>query len=116
LEFLHHCGRIAAILGTASNMKPVLALSDGRVEAVECLRTKGKAIDRVLELVSEKIKGQSPIRLTTLHANAPQEARTQLDRATKELNTAESILTEVSLGVGNHAGPGAVGLACMAGL
>lgn len=119
LEFLHRGGRIGGaqrLLGTALNMKPVLALLDGRVEAVERIRTKSKAVERVLEIVIEKTKGKSPIRLATLHANAQQEAKDLLDRASKELNAVEALLTEVSPVVGNHAGPGVVGLAYMAGL
>jgi DegV family protein with EDD domain len=119
LEFLHRGGRIggaARLIGTALNMKPVLAVLDGRVEAVERIRTKGKALDRVLELVAEKTKGQSPIRLASLHANAPDEARSLLDRAAKELGAVESIFTEVSPVIGNHAGPGTVGLAYMFGV
>jgi DegV family protein with EDD domain len=119
LEFLHRGGRIggaARLIGTALNMKPVLALVDGRVEAIERIRTKSKALDRVLELVVEKTKGQSPIRIASLHANAPDEARALLDRATKALNVTESIFTEVSPVVGNHAGPGTVGLAYLAGM
>ena len=119
LEFLHRGGRIGGaqrFIGTALNMKPVLAIVDGRVEAVERIRTKGKAIDRVLELVAEKTKGQTPIRLASLHANAPEEARSLLDRAAKELGAKESIFTEVSPVIGNHAGPGTVGLAYMYGM
>ncbi|PIV26089.1 MAG: hypothetical protein COS37_08220 [Anaerolineae bacterium CG03_land_8_20_14_0_80_58_20] len=97
-------------------MKPVLAVIDGRVDAIERIRTKSKAIDRVIELVTEKTRGQSPVRLATLHANAPQEARALLERATKAMNAAESIFTEVSPVIGNHAGPGTVGLAYMAGM
>ncbi len=119
LEFLHRGGRIGGaqrFIGTALNMKPVLALKDGRVEAVERIRTKSKALDRVLELVIEDVKGKSPIRLATLHANALDEAKELLARASKELNATESILTEVSPVVGNHAGPGTVGLAYLAGM
>lgn len=119
LEFLHRGGRIGGaqrFIGTALNMKPVLALIDGRVEAVERVRTKSKALDRIFELVTEKTKGQSPIRLASLHANAPYEARALLAHAAKELNAEESILTEVSPVVGNHAGPGVVGLAYMVGM
>ena len=119
LEFLHRGGRIggaARLIGTALNMKPVLAVIDGRVEAIERIRTKSKALDRVLELVAEKTSGQSPIRIASLHANAPEEARSLLDRASKALNATESIFTEVSPVVGNHAGPGTVGLAYMAGM
>jgi DegV family protein with EDD domain len=119
LEFLHRGGRIGGaqrFIGTALNMKPVLAIVDGRVEAVERIRTKSKAIDRVLELVAEKTNGQTPIRLASLHANAPDEARSLLERAAKELGAEESIFTEVSPVIGNHAGPGTVGLAYMYGM
>ncbi len=119
LEFLHRGGRIGGaqrFLGTALNMKPVLALIDGRVEPIERIRTKSKALDRVLELVMEQTNGKSHIHLATLHANAPMEAKNLLERASKELNAEESILTEVSPVIGNHTGPGTVGLAYMAGM
>jgi DegV family protein with EDD domain len=119
LEFLHRGGRIGGaqrFLGTALNMKPVLAVQGGRVEAVERIRTKKKALDRVFELVKEQTEGKSPIRLATLHASAEEEAKTLLDLASKEMNATESILTTVSPVVGTHAGPGTVGLAFMAGM
>jgi fatty acid kinase fatty acid binding subunit len=119
LEFLHRGGRIGGaqrFLGTALNMKPVLAVIDGRVEAVERIRTKGKALDRVLELVMEQTKGKTPVRLATLHASAEEEAQTLLDKASREMDAVESILTTVSPVVGTHAGPGTVGLAYMAGM
>lgn len=119
LEFLHRGGRIGGaqrFLGTALNMKPVLAVQDGRVEAVERIRTKSKALERVLELVVEQTQGKEPIRLATLHASAEEEAVALLDKASKELNAIESILTTVSPVVGTHAGPGTVGLAYMAGM
>lgn len=119
LEFLHRGGRIGGaqrFLGTALNMKPVLAVVDGRVEAVERIRTKSKALERILELVMEQTKGKTPIQLATLHAAAEGEARTLLDKASKQLNATESILSTVSPVVGTHAGPGTVGLAYMAGV
>ena len=119
LEFLHRGGRIGGaqrFLGTMLNMKPILAIQDGRVEGVDRIRTKTKSHDRVLELVTEKIAGRSPVRLATLHANAADDAKTLLKRAEQALNPVESLFTEVSPTVGTHAGPGTVGLAFMAGL
>jgi len=119
LEFLHRGGRIGGaqrFLGTALNMKPILAVLDGRVEAIERIRTKGKALERVIELVVEKTKGQSPIRLSTLHANAPEEARQILEKAASILNPDETVFADVSPVIANHAGPGTVGLAYMAGM
>jgi len=119
LEFLHRGGRIGGaqrFLGTMLNMKPILAIQDGRVEGIDRIRTKGKAQDRVLELTMEKVAGRTPVRLATLHANAAEDARALLARAEQALNPVESIFTEVSPTVGTHAGPGTVGLAFMAGL
>lgn len=119
LEFLHRGGRIGgaqALLGTALNIKPVLELRDGRVESVEKVRTKGKALARVVELVVEQVAGRTPVRLATLHANAEAEARSLLEAATARLNPTESVFASVSPVIGNHAGPGTVGLAFMAGM
>lgn len=119
LEFLHRGGRIGGaqrFLGTMLNMKPILAIKDGRVEGIERIRTKSKAHDRVLEMVIEKASGKSPIRLATLHANAPDEAKALLERASNQLSPVEAVFTEVSPTVGTHAGPGTVGLAFMAGV
>ena len=119
LEFLHRGGRIGGaqrFIGTMLNMKPILAIQDGRVEGIERIRTKNKAHDRVLELTIEKVAGRTPVRLATLHANAMEDARALLTRAEHALNPVESIFTEVSPTVGTHAGPGTVGLAFMAGM
>jgi len=119
LEFLHRGGRIGGaqrFLGTMLNMKPILAIQDGRVEGIDRIRTKNKAHDRVLELTIEKIAGRTPVRLATLHANAAEDAKALLTRAEQALNPVESIFTEVSPTVGTHAGPGTIGLAFMAGL
>ena len=119
LEFLHRGGRIGGaqrFLGTLLNMKPVLELREGRVEPVDRVRTKGKALDRMLELVVERVNGRTPVRLATLHANAAEEAKTVLERAGKALNPVESLFTTISPTVGTHTGPGTVGLTFMAGM
>ena len=116
LEFLHRGGRIGGaqrFIGSALNLKPILAVKDGKVEGIERIRTKSKAHERVLELVAEQVKGKSNIRLATLHANSADDAKNLLDRAVAELSPVETLFTEVSPVVGTHAGPGAVGLAYM---
>jgi DegV family protein with EDD domain len=119
LEFLHRGGRIGGaqrFLGSALNLKPILAVQEGRVEAIDRVRTKGKALDRVLELVVEQSQGRTPVRLATLHANASQEARELLEKASQKLQPVETIFSEVSPVIGTHAGPGTVGLAYIAGM
>ncbi|MGA2502466.1 MAG: DegV family protein [Anaerolineales bacterium] len=119
LEFLRRGGRIGgaqALLGSALNIKPILELRDGRIESVEKVRTKSKAIDRMTDLVAEKVAGLTPVRLATLHANAENEARTALNAASLRLQPIESIFASVSPVIGTHAGPGTIGLAYMAGM
>ncbi|MBI5351316.1 MAG: DegV family protein [Chloroflexi bacterium] len=116
LEFLHRGGRIGGaqrFIGTALNLKPILAIQDGKVEGIERIRTKSKAHDRLVELVAEKTKGKSNIRIASLHANAADDAKALLERVVKEVNPVETIFTEVSPVVGTHAGPGTVGIAFM---
>jgi DegV family protein with EDD domain len=119
LEFLRRGGRIGgaqAMLGSALNLKPLLELRDGRIEPVEKIRTKGKAINRMIELVIEQVAGRTPVRLATLHANAEDEAKSALAAAATRLDPVEQILASVSPAIGTHAGPGTVGLAYMAGM
>ena len=119
LEFLHRGGRIGGaqrFLGTALNLKPILAIEDGKIEAVERVRTRGKALDRLVELVAEKCAGKSPVRIATLHADAEADAKVMLDKITMLVQPVESVFAAVSPAVGAHAGPGTAGLAWMAGM
>jgi DegV family protein with EDD domain len=114
LEFLHRGGRIGGakrLFGTALSLKPLLELQEGRVEAVENIRTKTKAIKRLLEVVEGRLADQSNVRIAGLHAAAEQEARAVLDEAKNRCNPIETIWSEVTPVIGTHAGPGTVGLA-----
>ncbi len=88
LKYLHLGGRIgggARFLGTALNLKPILEVVNGRIEAIERVRTKRKAVDRILDLVEQRIGGRKPLYLAALHAKASgrgrQSARTRLPAA-----------------------------------
>lgn len=119
LEFLYRGGRIgggARFLGTALNIKPILELRDGRVEAVERVRTRKRSLARLIELVEERTRGKRPLHLATLHANALSEATELLKTASETLGAVECLLSEVSPAVGTHTGPGTVGLAYMTGI
>ncbi|MEX0787541.1 MAG: DegV family protein [Anaerolineales bacterium] len=119
LEYLHRGGRIGGasrLLGTALNIKPVLELQAGRIEPVERVRTKSKAVARMLELVVERIAGRTPVRVSVIHAAAESEARDLLVQVKARLAPVESMITVASPAIGAHTGPGIVGLAYSAGL
>lgn len=121
LEFLRRGGRIGgatAFLGTALNLKPILMVRDGKVDAKEKIRTMNKALDRVTNILEENVSGKSSLHLSVLHANAPVEANTLLENARNRFPDGfikESFTAPVSPVIGTHTGPGTVGFAYLAG-
>ena len=119
LEFLHRGGRIGGaqrFLGAALNLKPILEIVEGAFEGIERVRTRRKALARLVDLVAQRVGDRRPIRLAVLHANAPDTARSVLERAASLLNPIETAIAEVSPAIGTHLGPDAIGLAYMAGV
>lgn len=114
LEYLHRGGRIggaARLLGTALNLKPVLHLEDGKVMPLEKVRMRRKSLQRVVEIVKERVDGRRLVEVAIIHAQAGEDADL-IEGWLKELFTPEvmynTILTPV---VGTHAGPGTIGVA-----
>jgi fatty acid-binding protein DegV len=84
----------------------------GRVASV---RTKKKAVLKMLDLIEKDIAGRQPVRISVFHANVPEEAQELMELATTRFNAVESILSEVSPAIGSHTGPGTISVAYMAG-
>lgn len=119
LEFLRRGGRIggaAAFMGTALNIKPVLEMRDGQIAALEKIRTKQKAIKRVLDIVSERVKGKAPIRLAATHAASETDANLLLEAACAQLDPVETLCCPLSPVIGTHTGPGTIALNYMSGI
>lgn len=119
LEFMRRGGRIGgaqALLGSVLNIKPILEMREGVIEAVDKVRTKQKAIQRVVEVVAERVQGRPHIRLAVTHANAEVDARSLLEAARKELNPVETFFCPLSPVIGAHTGPGTVALNYMYGI
>jgi DegV family protein with EDD domain len=119
LEFLRRGGRIGgaqALLGTVLNIKPLLAMRDGQIEAVEKVRTKRLALERMLDVVAERVGGQRPVRLATAHANAEGEAQVLLESACTRLRPIETLCCPLSPVVGAHVGPGTIAMSYTTGL
>jgi DegV family protein with EDD domain len=113
LEFMRRGGRIGgaqALLGTVLNIKPVLEMRDGRIEALEKIRTKQKALRRMLDLVAQRLRGKPNIRLAVTHANTEAEAHGLLEQARQELQPIETFCCPLSPVIGTHVGPGTVAL------
>jgi EDD domain protein, DegV family len=119
LKYLHMGGRIGGakrLLGTALRIKPILAIRDGKIDAVKSAITSAKAIEAMVQLVEKDVAGKTPVRLSVFHANAPETARALLDKITEQMHPVESILSWVSPVVGSHVGPGTLSIAYQAGM
>lgn len=113
LEYLEKGGRIgkaAALVGTALQMKPLLMLQEGIVEAKERIRTKSKAVSRMQELVREETAGRKCLFMGLLHGAAREEA-SQLEAAlVPAVKPAETMISEIDPVIATHTGPGVVGV------
>lgn len=113
LEYLHRGGRIGGaqrLLGSVLSMKPLLQLQEGKVMPLESVRSKRKAVNRMLAIAAEDLKNKNDIRLGVIHAAAKDEADQIQKEATELLNPVEVIQNELSPVIGTHVGPGTVGL------
>lgn len=103
-------GRLAAFAATALDIKPVFRMGGGAIHPLARPRTRSRAIGRVVDEIVAWAEGRT-MRLAAFHANAEGEARDLLDRASAELDVAESFVVEFTPAMGAHTGPGVVGLA-----
>lgn len=119
LEFLYRGGRIGGatrFLGTALNLKPVLELRDGRIEAIERVRSQNRACGRLIELVKQRVNGNRPLRVGVIDADASDLAKKLAEDVQASLQPDELLRSDVSPVIGAHAGPGTVGLAYLTGM
>ena len=119
LEFLHRGGRIggaARFLGTALNLKPVLELQEGAIEAIERVPTSRKAVNRMIEVVKERIGDRTPVKLGILNADVPERGKHLADHCREVFKPVELISSPVSPVIGTHTGPGTLGIAYLAGM
>lgn len=114
LKYLHKGGRIGGAsryLGSALSIKPLLFLDgEGKIDALERVRTKRKALSRLVELAEEKAGGQ-PVHVGVMHAHAPEEAAEFQTRLAERLRCEQLHTFELSPVIGAHVGPGTIGLA-----
>ena len=112
LEFLYRGGRMGGarhMIGTALAIKPILAVEHGHVEAVESVRTRARAVTRMLELAAENTPPGSA-RIALMSGGADDEALALLEPARKQLRPQEIIECSVSPSIGVHTGPGVLGI------
>ncbi len=113
LEYLAKGGRIGKashLMGQLLDIKPILVLADGEIDAHSRHRTWRRAVDALCDLVMEAAGGAESIHIGVLHAVSEEAARGLADDLREALKPDTLILGEVGPGLGVHTGPGALGL------
>ncbi|MGX2997277.1 DegV family protein [Streptomyces sp. JNUCC 64] len=119
LDYLRRGGRIGAaqaLLGSALAVKPLLQLSDGRIEPLEKVRTATKAIARLEELAAERAASAGPVDIAVHHLAAAERAASLAERLRTRIPTLGEVhVSEVGAVIGAHTGPGLLGVVVSAG-
>jgi DegV family protein with EDD domain len=111
LEYLKRGGRISgaqAAIGTLLSVKPIIEIKDGKVETAERVRTRGKAREKLVELLTVRPMD----RLSILHTTASDVDEFQkelLPRIPGGIDPSKVTVDTVGPSVGPHLGPGCVG-------
>ena len=114
LEHLRKGGRIggaATLLGTLLNVKPILYLTNGKIDVFDKVRTKPKAWARVCEELDKAIATGKAQRVSVVHVASPEEAKILAEDLRKNYPGQSIEISEMGQVIGTHVGRGAVGLA-----
>jgi DegV family protein with EDD domain len=115
LEYLHRGGRIGAaakFLGSVVQLKPLLEVSHdtGVLEPVERVRTRKRALSRLVEETFERVDPNKPTRVAIVHSTAEEDAVAVRQEIEKMCEPLEVIMSAITPVLGVHGGPGVVAL------
>jgi DegV family protein with EDD domain len=118
LEYLAKGGRIGnarALLGTVLKVKPILSLQDGAIEPMEQVRSKRKAVARMVELVEEYLADScSEAKVAVMNALVEEEAEELGEDLEGRWTCATPVVSTLGPVIGTHTGPGVIGVAAYA--
>lgn len=114
LEYLRRGGRVnfaQAGLGALLRIKPILKIYDGEVISADRVRTWKRVPGQLMKILDQL----GPLeQLAVVHTNAEEKARELIDQLDVYFPAgSRRICAWVGPGIGAHAGPGALGFACV---
>lgn len=103
-------GKLVAGMADTFNIKPILTVQEGKLDLLERVRTRRKAIERMLDLLSSAADGKPIQRAAVIHVNDLQGARELQKQLRSVLPCPDEIMTaEFTPGLSVHGGSGVVG-------
>ena len=114
LKYLQRSGRVgtlSGVLGALLSLKPIIKTDDGLLELFQKVRTRGRAIDRLVELAEEALDTAAPVKIAIIHAEVVGEAQKLRQRLETTFNCAEVFVVDLACSLTVHGGPGIIGIA-----
>lgn len=114
LKYLEKGGRIgkaACWAGSLLSIKPIIEVptSSGVVEPLERVRTRRRALKRLLQIMKERVNTE-PMHVNIDHANVPDDADWLKTQVSSHFNCNEIYINDWAPVAGVHCGPGVIGL------
>lgn len=114
LEYLKKGGRLSpasAMIGTVLNIKPIITIEDGLVEAVGKARGTQKAFDWMEKQMENTHQTVDNKRICIGHTDSPEKLGQLKEWLLARWTPVEINVCEIGTVVGTHAGPGCTGFA-----
>lgn len=112
LEFAYLNGRIGAVqnlLSSVLQVKPVIVLRDGLLEIGDKVRTRHRALDKIIDIARERL-GNRLVNIAIMHAADPLMAQEMLEKVRKVLHIREALIADLAIPVAANLGPGTIGI------
>jgi DegV family protein with EDD domain len=110
LRYIEMGGRVSraqAMIGTMLDLKPLLLVADREIKSVDRVRTRSRAIPRMVEF----FHGDLPVEhVAVMHAQAPEEAALIAAGLRRELPDFTIPVGEIGCVLGTHTGPKALAI------
>ena len=110
LRYVEMGGRVSraqAMIGTMLDLKPLLLVADREIKSVDRVRTRSRAIPRMVEFFRSEMPVET---LAVMHAEAPDEAEQIASALRRELPEMDIPIGRIGCVLGTHTGPQALGL------
>lgn len=112
LEYAVKGGRVSPLAGMASNLlnlKPIVHVTrEGKVEAIDKVRGRGRALDRLLDLAADEAGTWQDRVAVVAHGGARADGEAFADRVRERFHPRDVLLLEIGPTIGSYAAQGAI--------
>lgn len=112
LEYARLSGRVKALpaaLAALIKIKPIIILKDGALDMKERVRTRQRALNRVLEIIHQRVNNHM-VNVAVVHSQSLEAAKQLMEKVKETLHVNEAIISDLSIGVAANLGPGTIGI------